>query len=291
MTLIRAIIMGIIQGITEFLPVSSTGHLAIFQSIFRINTETGLLFEVMLHLGTVFAIIITFKRDIIRLIRETIRMILELLDNTRYWWQNHKGNAALRYKKIVHNNYRKFVLMIICSTIPTAIIGYAARDVVDSAKRSLLVIGICLLVTGVLLLITDFSGEGEKGPKDVSYTNSFIIGICQGIAVLPGLSRLGATLVACLLGGFSRKFAVKYSFIISIPAILGAMMFEVTNIKLENLNNTLFGMYFVGMLVATFVGYFAIKVLMKIMHRKKMKIFAYYCFLVGFVAIVVNYMM
>jgi len=291
MTLIRAIIMGIIQGITEFLPVSSSGHLAIFQNIFRINTETGLLFDVMLHIGTIFAIILVFKRDIFRLIRETIRMMGDVLYNAKLWGENRQRYTALRYKKVVHNNYRKMVLMIIFSTIPTMIIGYTARHIVTSAKKSLLVTGIGLLITGVLLLVTDFSGEGEKGPKDISYTNSFIVGICQGIAVLPGVSRLGATLVACLLGGFERRFAVKYSFIISIPAILGATILELTRIKTENLSGSLLGNYFVGMLVAAFVGYFSIKVLMNVVRRKKFKIFAYYCFSIGFVAILANYMM
>lgn len=290
MTLIQAILMGIIQGITEFLPISSSGHLAIFQNIFNIDTDTGLLFDVMLHMGTLVAVVLVYKKDIFRLIRETIRMIRDISFNLKLWSRNKRTGAALRYKKIVHNNYSKFVVLIIFSTIPTGIIGFVAKDLVAFLSKTLLVPGICLLITGVLLLITDFSGDGQKVPKDVSYSNGFLIGICQGIATLPGLSRSGTTIVACLLSGFNRKFAVKYSFIMSIPAIIGAALVELPELGSETVTFQLFGIYFIGSVVASFVGYFCIKSLLNIVKKKKFKYFAYYCFTLGFIAIVANYL-
>jgi len=282
--------MGIIQGLTEFLPISSSGHLAIFQNIFNINTDTGLLFDVMLHLGTLFAVILVYKKDIYKLIRETIRMIRDITINLKLWSRNRRTGEAFRYKKIVHNNYSKFVVLIIFSTVPTGIIGFVARDLVAYLGKTLLVPGICLLITGVLLLITDFSKDGQKVPKDVSYSNGFLIGICQGIATLPGLSRSGATIVACLLSGFNRKFAVKYSFIMSIPAILGAALVELPALGSESITFKLFGIYLIGTIVASFVGYFCIKGLLNIVKKKKFKYFAYYCFTIGFIAIAANYL-
>lgn len=290
MTLIQAIIMGIIQGITEFLPISSSGHLAIFQNLFKINTESGLLFDVMVHLGTLVAVILVYKKDIFRLIQETIRMIRDIFFNFKLWSSNRRTGEAHRYKKIIHNNYSKFVMLIIFSTIPTGIIGFVAKDLVTFLSKTLLVPGICLLITGVLLLITDFSKDGQKVPKDVSYTNGFLIGICQGIATLPGLSRSGTTIVACLLSGFNRTFAVKYSFIMSIPAILGAALVELPELKSEAVTLQLFGIYLIGSVVASFVGYFCIKGLLNILKKKKFKYFAYYCFALGFIAIAANYL-
>jgi undecaprenyl-diphosphatase len=119
------------------------------------------------------------------------------------------------------------VVLILVSTIPTGIIGFVGKDVVEQASELLIVPGICLIATAILLFIADRCKGGDKLPKDITYTNAFVVGIAQGVATLPGLSRSGTTITACLLSGFNRKFAVKYSFIMSIPAILGAMVFAV----------------------------------------------------------------
>ena len=286
MTLIQSVFLGIVQGVTEFLPVSSSGHLAILRNLFGIQTDGGLLFDVMLHLGTVIAICAVFCKDILRMAGETARMISDICKNSSIFIHNKKEKDAVRYKRILHNNYRRFVVMVLCATIPTAVIGYTARDLVNMAYDSLLMPGIGLIMTAVLLIIADASESGKKIPKDISFTSAFMIGIAQGISTLPGLSRSGATIAASLISGYDRRFAVKYSFIMAIPAILGAVILELAQPGSSNVSLTQFFIYLIGAAVAGVVGFFCIKKMLKIVRRKKFSGFAIYCLIVGSVSII-----
>lgn len=285
MSLLEAIIMGLIQGITEFLPVSSSGHLAIFKILFHVETDTGLLFDVILHLGTLIAIFAVYYKDIIRMVVEGVCIIRDVFINIVRFFRNICLHEKNEYIRIVTNGYRKFVVLVIVSTIPTGIIGIVASDFVTMASEILLIPGICLIVTSILLFISDRIPGGNKGPKNITYTNGFIIGICQGIATLPGLSRSGTTIAACLISGFDRRFAVKYSFIMSIPAILGAAILEIKDINMAGISGAEVGYYFVGMVVAAVVGYICIKTMLVIVRNKKFTIFSIYCFLVGVLSI------
>lgn len=291
MSILQAILLGLVQGITEFLPVSSSGHLSIIQNVFHIETDGGMLFDIMLHVGTLVAVFIVYRKDILRMIIEALRMCHDLIQNAKTLIHNKKQDDALRYKKIVHNNYRKFVLLVIVSTIPTGIIGYFAKNLVVAVSTTMLIPGVCLLLTGVLLLVSDISEDGHKVPKNVSYSNGFIIGICQGVATLPGLSRSGTTIAACLLSGFDRKFAVKYSFIMSIPAVLGAAILEIKDIGKETITFSQVGIYLVGAIIAGLVGYVCIKTMLVVVRKKKFKGFAFYCFAVGIFAIVAHFVL
>lgn len=285
MSIIQAIFLGIIQGITEFLPVSSSGHLAIFQNIFHMNTDGGMLFDIMLHVGTLMAILVVYRKDIWRMIQETICICIDIVQNIKTFFYNKKYDEALRYKRVIHNNYRKFVVLVIVSTIPTAVIGYAMKSIVNLAGRTLIVPGVCLLLTGVLLLVADISEDGKKLPKDVSYMNGFFIGIAQGFSTLPGLSRSGTTIAACLMSGMDKRFAVKYSFIMSIPAVVGAAVLELKDIGQETITGALVGNCVAGALVAGLVGYVCIKTMLVVVRKKRFKGFAIYCFIVGVVSI------
>ncbi|MCD8218085.1 MAG: undecaprenyl-diphosphate phosphatase [Clostridiales bacterium] len=284
MSLLQSILMGLIQGLTEFLPVSSSGHLALFKILFHMETDTGLLFDVLLHVGTLAAVCLIYYRDIIRLIKETVCIIIDCLYNLRVFVRRLR-HQEVRYRHIVRNSYRKFVLMVIVSTIPTGIIGYVAADFVEMASEILLIPGICLVVTAVILLVSDFLPDGQKRPRDASWTNAFVIGICQGIATFPGISRSGTTITACVACGFERKFAVKYSFILSIPAILGAMVLELRDVGSMSVTASQAGIYVIGMLVAAVVGYICIKTMLVIVRNKKFKFFAIYCLAVGVLSI------
>ncbi len=285
MSLLQVIIMGIIQGATEFLPVSSSGHLALFKILFHVNTDTGLMFDVMLHLGTLIAIFAVYYKDIIRMVVEAFKIIRDVFINIVRFFRNKFGKEENEYLKIVTNGYRKFVLLVIVSTIPTGIIGLVASDFVEMASEILLIPGICLIITSILLFISDRIQGGNKGPKNVSYTNGFIIGICQGIATLPGLSRSGTTIAACLISGFDRRFAVKYSFIMSIPAVLGAAILELKDFSTAALSGTEILYYVIGMAVAAIVGYICIKTMLVIVRNKKFTIFSIYCLIIGALSI------
>lgn len=300
MSLIQAIIMGIIQGITEFLPVSSSGHLALFKNLFHVNIETGILFDVLLHVGTLLAICIVFYKDILRMIVEGIGMLCDAIVNCTFFFRNvflylsnsakkeKKANGELAYsdyRKVVNSGYRKFVMLIIVSTIPMGIIGIVGKKVVEQAQDILLIPGICLVLTAILLFVADICKDGDKIPKDITYSNAFGVGIMQGIAILPGLSRSGATITACLVSGFNRKFAVKYSFLMSIPAILGAMLVELKDLEKMTVSASEMTCYIVGMVIAAVVGFICIKITLAMVKNKKFRGFAIYCLILGCISI------
>lgn len=291
MSVLYAIILGILQGITEFLPVSSFGHLSAAEGMLQIQNNTGALFETMLHLGTLVALILVFYKDIRRIALELLGMIMDIAGNLHLLIHNKRTGEALRYTRIVQGTYRKFAALIVVSTIPTAILGYAARRLVDRAAVSPLVPGSCLLITGILLLVADFSRSGgEKTPRDAQYNHAMWIGICQGISVFPGLSRSGMTISAGLLCGFSRKFAVKYSYIMSIPAVIGAFFVEAGEFAAPDMSVGLGFTYALGMLIAGVTGYFTIRFLLRMVQRTKFRYFAVYCFLAGAAVLAWNYM-
>jgi undecaprenyl-diphosphatase len=285
------ILQAIFQGLTEFLPVSSSGHLAIAQNIFEIDTGGSMLFDIMLHVGTLAAVFVAYRKDIVRMIREAICICIDIGANTKIWISNRKNDEALRYKRIIHNNYRKFVVLILVSTIPTGVIGYAAKNLVEAASATLIVPGVCLLLTGVLLVVADFTEDGKKIPRDVSYTNGFFIGIAQGISTLPGLSRSGTTITACLVSGFDKRFAVKYSFLMAVPAVLGASVLEIKDAVAEEITGNLVLCCVIGAVVAGLVGYVCIKVMLSIVRKKKFKGFAIYCLVLGVAAIAAHFIL
>ena len=290
MTLLQAIIMGLIQGITEFLPVSSSGHLALFKALFHVNTDTGILFDVLLHLGTLIAIFVVYYKDICEMICEGIAIIIDFFVNIGIWFHNLFSAKKSAYRKIVNSAYRRFVMLVIVSTIPTGIIGFLGSDLIEQASQTIFVPGICLLVTAVLLFIADRVRTGEKDMSTTSYGNAAFVGVCQGVATLPGLSRSGTTITACLLSGMERSFAVKYSFIMSIPAVLGAVVLELKDFHIAATPSSDLMAYLVGMLVAAVVGYICIKTMLVIVRKKKFLFFSVYCFIIGTIAIVAGCM-
>ena len=292
MSILEAILLGVIQGLTEFLPVSSSGHLTICEQLLGIGADGRLFFHVLLHLGTMTAVLLAFRKDITRMVLELIRLIHDICFNMVTFFHNKSRGDERRYRKLIDNNYRKFAVMILASAIPTTAIGYYMRRAVSEASVTLLFPGLGLLVTGILLLVVDFVEIGKKIPKDIPIWYSFIIGVCQGFSVFPGMSRLGTTMTACLLGGFNRKFAVKFSFIMSIPAVLGAAVFEIREaVGNPAITGSIVINSVVGMIFAGAVGVFCISRMLSLVQKKKLRYFAYYCFIVGIAAIVGNFLL
>ncbi len=290
MTLIQAIILGFLQGITEFLPVSSSGHLALLQALFGLE-EADMLFDVLLHVGTLIAIFIVYFKDIKKLIINGFAILGCWFYNAFAFVANLLPGEKREYKKVVTNAYRKFVLLVIVSSIPTAIIGILDSDLVEAASATLIVPGCCLIVTAGILLMAQFLGGGSKMPSEVTYKEATLIGIAQGVATLPGISRSGSTVTACLLCGFDRKFAVKYSFIMSIPAILGSLILELVKADFGTITSAVMVNYIVGTVVSAVVGFIFIKVMLAVVKKKKFIYFSIYCFAVGVVAVVAHFVM
>lgn len=285
MSFFEAIIMGIVQGLTEFLPISSSGHLAITRQIFGLHFD-NILFEVILHLGTLIAIVIVYYKDVMNLIVGGISIIGRFFQYIIARLEKIFLNENIKIPKIINDEDKKFAMLIVVASIPTALMGLILEQTIIKAFDILLVPGICLLVTGFLLYSTNKMKYGMKKEDKTSYIDAIIIGTFQGFAIMPGISRSGSTIVASLLRGFNKEFAVKFSFLMSLPAILGALIFQLKDIEINELLTQLTAPYLTGMAVSTLVGYICIRFLIKLIKNNKLHYFAYYCFVVGGITII-----
>ena len=226
MTLFESVILGLVQGLAEFLPISSSGHLAALQYIFGIDGSNVLTFTVMLHFGTLVAIFVVYWKDIVDLVKELFATII------------CTGQGV----QVNKNDTRKLGFMIITASVPTAIIGLLLNDFFESLYAKMTVIGVCLIITGCGLFFAERYGGGKRTIKDMNFRNAFFIGLCQSVAIMPGISRSGATMIGGLACKFDRAFAVRYAFLISIPSVLGAFLLEVPDAVKAVSDGT--GMYF-----------------------------------------------
>jgi len=250
---LKIFFLGIIQGITEFLPISSSGHLVIFQRLFGISSNQ-LTINVFLHIGTVIPVIIIFWNDI---------------------------RDILLFKK----EKRRLTWLIIFGIIPTGLIGLYFKDFFEGLFTSVRNVGFMLLITGLLLLLSEKISRVRFNIDKMKGYNAVIVGIAQGLAVIPGISRSGSTIAASLLQGLDRESAARYSFLISLPVILGAGLVELKDLTLSSMEGLSWSMLITGMLAAAISGYFAIKYLIHILKKGSLVIFTYYCWGLGFLII------
>ncbi len=271
MQIYQGVILGALQGVTEFLPVSSSGHLVLGQYFFGI-TEPTLFFDVSLHVGTLAAVCLVFYRDILSILNALWRFVFKRTPD-----KNHSQNFN-------DETYVRFALMIIIGSVPTAVIGLVFKKYTDILFSSILLVGCMLMVTGTLLWFTRKSLNRQEAKGIVSVKQALFIGVCQGLAILPGISRSGSTIAAGLFSGVERETAAKFSFLLSIPAIFGAELLSLkdlagtTGIVLEPAT-----VY--GTLAAFVVGYAALMILMGIVRQGRLHLFSPYCWAVGVAAI------
>lgn len=273
MSAINAIFQAIIQGLTEFLPVSSSGHLSLYQHFTGNSGEGALLFSAILHLGTLFAVFIAFWDTIWDLIVEFCRMVKDIF------------KRQFSFKEM--NADRRAVIMVILSTA-VLIPFYIFKDFFESFAEDSTIFaeGICFLYTAAILLLADKCSKGNKKLGDITVKDSVFVGFFQSIALLPGVSRSGSTISAGLFSGFARETAVKYSFILGIPAILGGCLVEVKDAAATDISFS--WTYILGFVVAAIVGICAIKMVNWLVKTDKFKIFSYYTGALGAVVIIVS---
>lgn len=271
MSYFEAVVLGLVQGLAEFLPISSSGHLALIQQCFGISDDKVLLFAVLLHVGTLISVFIVYWKDIWELIVELCLTIKDLCTG--------KG------LRLAERPVRKLGVMIIVATIPTAIIGLLFNDFFDSLYTSVIPIGIGLIITGFLLVFAERMGEGNRGIQQMNFRNAIFIGLVQGVAICPGISRSGSTLFGSLICNLDRKFAVKFVFLISIPSILGSAVLEAPAAIEAGVTAADVGPILVGMLVAAVSGLVAIKTMIKIVSDKKLSYFSYYVWALGLIVV------
>lgn len=275
MTYLEAVILGLVQGVAEFLPISSSGHLALLQQWFGIEEDKVLLFAVLLHVGTLVSVFIVYWKDIWELIVELCVTIKDLCTG--------KG------LRLDERPVRKLGVMIIAATIPTGLIGILFNDFFDSLYTSVLPIGIGLIITGFMLTFAEKMGSSNRGIKQMNFRNAFFIGIVQGIAICPGISRSGSTLFGSLICNLNREFAVKYVFLISIPSILGSAVLEAPAAIEAGIDPGFLGPVVIGMIVAAVSGLIAIKTMIKVVSNKKLNYFSYYVWLLGVAVIIYSF--
>lgn len=267
MTYIQAAIIGIVQGLAEFLPISSSGHLALLQYFFGVEADSVLLFTVMMHVGTLVSVFIIYRKDIWALILELIDTIKDLCTG--------KG------PRINSSPMRRMGFMIIVATIPTALIGLIFEDFFESLYASIVSIAIGLIFTGIILFVAERMGKSDKGPMEMKWRHAIFIGIMQGIAICPGVSRSGSTLFGSLISGLKREFAVEFVFLISIPSILGSVVLEMPKALAEGMDASMAGPLIVGVILAALSGIFAIKAMIKVVSNKRLIGFTIYVWIVA----------
>ena len=246
----QAVFLGALQGITEWLPVSSSGHLALAQQMMGLQVPVS--FDIMLHIGTLAAVVL-------------------------YYWRRLLAIALAVLRLDFKSNEGKTALLIVVASVPTAIIGFALKDFFESMFSSMLMVGIALMITGCVL----FSTKWMHGRRKVGLAESVGMGIAQGLAVAPGISRSGWTISAGMAAGVEKEKAAEFSFILSIPALIGAAVIEGRNIAFSGID---WWAVSAGVLVAAVVGYASIFALMKIVKRGEFWVFAPYCWIVGLAA-------
>lgn len=260
------ILLGLIQGLTEFFPVSSSGHLVIAEYFLKINLP-GVAFEAFVHFGTVLAAIFLFRREIKKLILSFFDSIYEIL-------QRKKLSNIFK-----NNPFSKFAWYLIISSVPAAIIGYTFNSFFEMCFNKPLIVSFMLIITGIIICYGDKNFiNGSKNISEITYKDAIFIGLAQAIAIIPGISRSGLTVFAGLRNNLDREFAAKYSFILSIPIILGATIFKAG--ELSSLNINLFILILSG-LVAAVSSYAAMKVFIRLLKNKKIYFFSYYLWILS----------
>ena len=271
MTYLSAVLMGILQGVAEFLPISSSGHLALFQHFFGVENyeETQMFFAVLLHLGTLISVFVYYWHDILDMIREFFLLLGSLF--------SRKGTHEIRNTPPA----RRMVLLIIVATLPLFGI-LPVKDYIESAMNNVTFVSVALIATGFILFFSDRMARGRKTARTATMTDALLVGCAQAFGTLPGISRSGSTISAGLLRGYDRNFAVRVSFLMSLPAVLGANILTLKDVIEEGgIDTTLLPVYLVGMVVAAVVGYFAIRLVNLLADKGKFGAFAWYCWAAG----------
>lgn len=269
MDIFQAIIIGLVQGLTEFLPVSSSAHLIFVQQALGL-TDVPLAFDVLLHAGTLVAVFIYFYNDIIQMIKGFFLSLIDLKE----------GKFMSEIKR---DPYKKLAWLTIIATIPIGVVGLLFNDVVEELFGGLTVPAFLLLITGCLLYFSQRMNSGKINVQNISTKEALVMGCGQALAILPGLSRSGTTIASGLFVGLDKEFAAKFSFILSIPAILGAAVVQLKDLSGANIE---LSACVAGFIVAVISGYIAISFLLKLVRERSLDIFAFYCWIVGIVILV-----
>ena len=272
MTFWMALVLGVVQGVAEFLPISSSGHLSLLQHFFGME-EPDNLYNILLHFATLAAVCVVYWRDSEEMIVEFFRGAAALI-----------GGGDKKQGRPPEG--RRLVLLVILGTLPLFLV-LPFDDLVEGMGANPTFVALMLLLTGCILFLSDHYSGGKKTARTATVKDALLVGLAQGLATIPGLSRSGTTISAGMALGFDRNFAVRYSFLLSLPAVLGATLLKVIKVIIaESVDLKLAPMYLCGMIVAGVVGYFSISLVKLLADRGKFGKFAFYCWVVGAIALI-----
>jgi len=263
---IQALILGIIQGLTEWLPISSSGHLALFQ--LAMNLEVPIFFDIVLHFGTLAAVIGIYRRE-----------LLEILKSIKPIGKKNRDSTGVKLMSMKRG--RRYLLLIILGMIPTALIGVGFRSIFEESFYSMWSIGLGFIITGVMIFVTKFI---DKGTNSIRNIDAVLIGIGQGLSIFSSVSRSGATISIGMFRHIERSELITFSFLLSIPAIVGAGLYDLVfadSISQVEIYQIPIESYIIGTFTAAIVGYVSIKFLINIINKGEFYLFSFYCFLLG----------
>ncbi len=272
MNLFTSLLLGIIQGLAEFLPISSSGHLALAQHLLGINTEVPAFFDVLLHLGTLLAVLVAYWGDVVEIVQEFFRGVGDIVHGTT---------------PTPVPPARRMILLIIVGTLPLFAI-LPIHKKVQALGDSMVFIGMALVVTGFLLFACDLVRRGRKTERSATLVDALLVGVGQALATMPGVSRSGMTISAGCFLGFERSFAVRFSFLLSIPAVLGANILSLKDALEAGVDWAAVPVYLAGVVASAVVGYACIRLLKLIAQKGRFGGFAYYCWAVGLLTLLLN---
>lgn len=274
MTILSSVVLGLIQGIAEFLPISSSGHLAIAEQLLGMKGVSDIpeFFDVLLHLGTLLAVFVAYWDDICAMVSEFFAGIRDI---------------AHRSTPTPVPPARRMILLLILGTLPLLLV-LPVKDTVESLSGNMYFVGGALIVTGCLLFASDRVKKGRKSEKNATVADVLLVGCAQAIATCPGISRSGTTITAGCFLGFERKFAVRFSFLLSIPAVLGANILALRDALEADVDWASVPVYLVGVAVAAVSGYLSIRLLRYVADKGRFGAFAYYCWCVGIMTLILT---
>nr|WP_289891271.1 undecaprenyl-diphosphate phosphatase [Virgibacillus pantothenticus] len=266
--ILKYLLLGLFQGFTEPIPISSSGHLVMLRDILNLQVElAGLSFEILVNFGSLIAVLVIFRKDLIRLTRNGLRYIFQ---------RDRDSEATADFQ---------FILFLIIATIPTGVLGFLLEDYISEQLSKPIIVGYTLLITGAALWVIR-NLHGKKNDGDLTIKDALIVGAAQAVSLIPGISRSGATIVAAMLVGMKRETAFRFSFLLYIPVSLGVTILGVSDIVNDDKFSALLIPYAIAFLASIIASYFALKWFANIMAKGNLKYFSFYCFIVGILAII-----
>ena len=286
MTLLQSIILGIIAGITDFLPVSLSGHITLFSNIMGAAGSVDMMFIIYLHIGTLISIIIVYFKPISRAFGEFLGIFGDMIVNAKVMFAGPKRGEEKRYRRISRNRYRKLCLLVLAALVPTVVIGVFAMRLSEGLIGNLLGSGIGLLITALLMLVASFFGQLYKGPQEARVFDGVIIGAFQGFSAIPGISRTGIVYTAGVAGGLQRDFAAKYTIMLSVPVMFAANIVRLVDAARESFSLSDIPPCLVGMAAAIGAGILSIRVFRAMAAKGKFRTVGHYCCVAGVLSVI-----